>query len=64
MILSTSNESNKPLREGLTNCIAGPRQESRLIVDELNSKVEEARAKGVEDDTTKRRANEATKGNK
>ena len=39
----------------------GPRQESRLIVDELNTKVEEARAKGVEDDTTKKRANEATK---
>lgn len=41
--------------------IIGPRQESRLIVDELNTKVEEARAKGVEDDTTKKRANEATK---
>ena len=43
------------------NRIVGPRQESRLIVDELNGKVEEARAKGVEDDTTKKRANEATK---
>ena len=39
----------------------GPRQDNRIIVDELNGKVEEARAKGVEDDTTKKRANEATK---
>ena len=39
----------------------GPRQDNRLIVDELNGKIEEARAKGVEDDTTKKRANEATK---
>ena len=39
----------------------GPRQDNRLIVDELNGKIEEARAKGVEDDTTKKRATEATK---
>ena len=35
-----------------------------MVLDELNGKVEEARAKGVEDDTANKRANEAkTKGN-
>ena len=37
-----------------------------MLLDELNEKIEEARGKGVEDDTANRRANEATKskGNK
>ena len=40
----------------------GPKQDARLSVEELNGKIEEARAKGVEDDTANRRANEASKG--
>merc|ERR1712228_560044 len=46
----------------ITQTKKGPRQEGRMIVEELNGKIEEARAKGVEDDTANRRANEASKG--
>ena len=56
-----SYEIKKLYAKNSFNPTVGPRQEGRLIVDELNGKVEEARAKGVEDDTTKKRANEATK---
>ena len=42
------------------NNVLGPKQDGRMILDELNGKIEEARAKGVEDDTANRRANEAT----
>merc|ERR1711997_1137564 len=45
----------------ITQAKKGPKQDGRMVIDELNGKVEEARAKGVEDDTTKKRANEATK---
>merc|ERR1711997_1221889 len=47
----------------ITQAKKGPKQDGRMVIDELNGKVEEARAKGVEDDTANKRANEAkTKG--
>merc|ERR1712061_244121 len=45
----------------MTQARKGPKQDARLSVEELNGKIEEARAKGVEDDTANRRANEAAK---
>ena len=42
----------------------GNRETFKELVEELESKVEEARNKGVEDDTADRRAKDARKGKK